>query len=65
MRWRLVFPTILHPPLSLLPAALLKTTQRTSSTTTRLMHNSVVAFYIIIKVWEVMVDVCIKRRDAR
>jgi hypothetical protein len=56
-RWRLVFPTILHPPSSLLPAALLTTTQRTSSTMTRLMHSSAVAFYAIVKVWEVMVDV--------
>jgi hypothetical protein len=55
--WRLVFPTMLHPPSSLLPAVLLTTTQRTSSTMTRLMHSSAVAFYVIIKVWEVMVDI--------
>jgi hypothetical protein len=48
---------MLHPPSSLHPAALLTKTQRMSSTTTRLMHSSAVAFYVIIKVWEVMVDV--------
>jgi hypothetical protein len=51
------FPRHKPPPSSLLAAALLTTTQRTSSMTTRLMHSSAVAFYIIIKVWEVMVDV--------
>jgi hypothetical protein len=56
-RWTLVFPTILHPPSSMLPAALLTTTQRMSLTTMRLMHSSAVAFYVIVKVWEVMVDV--------
>jgi hypothetical protein len=57
MRWRLVFPTILHPPSSLLPVALLTMTQRTSSMTTMLMHSSAVAFYVIIKVWKVMVNI--------
>jgi hypothetical protein len=51
------FPHHDPPPSSLLPAALPTTTQRTSSTMTRLMHNSAVAFCVIVKVWEVMVDV--------
>jgi hypothetical protein len=51
------FPHHAPPPSSLLPATLLTTTQRTSSMMTRLMHSSAVAFYVIIKVWEVMVDV--------
>jgi hypothetical protein len=51
------FPTMLHPPSSLLPATLFTTTQRTSSMMTRWMHSSAIAFYEIIKVWEVMVDV--------
>jgi hypothetical protein len=51
------FPHHAPPPSSLLPAALLTMTQRTSSMMTRLMHSSAVAFYIIVKVWEVMVDV--------
>jgi hypothetical protein len=45
------------PPSSLLPTALLTTTQRMSSTMTRLKHSNAVAFYVIVKVWEVMVDV--------
>jgi hypothetical protein len=48
---------MLHPPSSLLPAALPTTTQRTSSMTTRLMHSSTVTFYVIVEVWEVMVDI--------
>jgi hypothetical protein len=51
------FPIMVHPPSSLLPAALLTMTQRTSSMTTRLRHSSTVTFYVIIKVWEVMVDI--------
>jgi hypothetical protein len=51
------FPHHAPPPSSLLPAALLTMTQRTSSMMTRLMHSNAVAFYIIVKVWEVMVDV--------
>jgi hypothetical protein len=50
------FPHHTPPPSSLLPAALLTMTQRTSSMTMRLMHSSAIAFYVIIKVWEVMVD---------
>jgi hypothetical protein len=51
------FPHLLHPPSSLLPAALFTMTQRTSLMMTRLMHSSAVAFYVIVKVWELMVDV--------
>jgi hypothetical protein len=51
------FPHHAPAPSPLLPVALPTTTQRTSSTTMRLMHSSAVAFYVIVKVWEVMVDV--------
>jgi hypothetical protein len=51
------FPHHDPPPSSLLPAALPTTTQRMSSTMMRLMHSSAVAFCVIIKVWEVMVDI--------
>jgi hypothetical protein len=51
------FPYHDPPPSSLLPAALPTTTRRTSSTMMRLTHSSVVAFCVIVKVWEVMVDV--------
>jgi hypothetical protein len=44
------FPHHDPPPSSLLPTALPTMTQRTSSTMTRLMHSSAVAFCVIVKV---------------
>jgi hypothetical protein len=48
-----------HDPPAIVPAAggLPTMTQRTSSTMMRLMHSSAIAFCVIIKVWEVIVDV--------